>query len=261
MPGQVAARWAGWARSHANLPGPLHGASPIGGVPFLTDVLGANARLIVEAAFGADLSADPASWNWYDITGDVRQADGQRVDISPVGRGDETSTAQPAGCSFQLDNEAGDYTAYSSTSRWWPNVRRNTPIRVSVNLTGQAADTSVRFQGYANGFVPSWDISANLAVVSVSASGVSRRLGQGKGPVRSPLSVYTPTTSPVAYWPLDDGKDVTALHSAVSGVPDMDTPSLTTLTGGGDRRRPTSPRCASSPRSPARTGSPVPSWT
>lgn len=187
----VAPLVSAWGRRFPrSVAGPLSAAAPagvpLGGVPFCVDEFGGLARLIVEAAFGADLSVDPNSWNWHDITSDVRYADSGRVAISPMGRSDETSSAQPAGCAFVLDNDSGDYTAYRS-GRWHPHVRRNTPIRVRVNLTGQAADWNVRFQGYATGWTPSWDISAQVPVVSVQAQGITRRLSQGTSVVQSAL--------------------------------------------------------------------------
>jgi len=190
---------------------------PVGGVPFLAAKLGSSARLIVEAAFGADLTADPTTWTWHDITTDVRQADGQTISISPMGRSDETSTPQPAGCTFQLKNTSGSYSKTTS-SIWYPNVRRNTPIRVSVNLTGNTIDTDVRFQGYANGFTPGWDASGRFAIVTVSASGVSRRLGQGLAPTLSTLYRTTVgTASLVSYWPLEDGAKATQGSEVVAG--------------------------------------------
>lgn len=203
---RTAALWDEWVDDDLlgdALSGFTAAASPAGGVPFLTDMFGPGARLLVEAAFGADVtSTEPQSWNFYDITTDVRQADGQRVTISPMGRSDETAQAQPAGCAFQLDNTSGDYSK-NPLGRWYPYIRRNTPIRVRLYVGGQ---WSTRFQGYANGWVPSWDTSGNLAVVAVSASGILRRLQQGKSPLRSS---YTrgigSSASLVGFWPCEDG--------------------------------------------------------
>jgi hypothetical protein len=202
------------------------------GVPFLTGVFGPQAAIAVEAAFGADVTADPSSWNWYDITGDVRQADGGGISITPIGRADESSTAQPAGCGFELANDSGNYTAYSRGSRWWPNVRRNTPIRVRVNLTGLAGDWVIRFQGEVTGWTPSWDVSAALPVVTVAATGVTRRLSQGKTPLSSMRrSVDFGTVRPVAYWPLEDGRDVTVSYDVISSAPSVFGPPALTVNG------------------------------
>lgn len=114
------------------------------GVPF-TAILGAypDARLAVECAFGADLAAaDPGTWTWSDITADVMYENGG-VSISPMGRGDETSKAQPAGCQFRLFNTSGAYSKGLPSSPYFPNVRRNTPVRVSVQRVASPTFRSV----------------------------------------------------------------------------------------------------------------------
>ena len=191
------------------------GGSPAGGVPFLPDVLGdPGARIIVSAAFGADLKGNPALWNFVDITADVRQADGNRVNITPMGRSDEFSQAQPAGCGFQLDNTTGDYTANHPGSKWWPYVRRNTPVKVELYIYGLL---KLEYQGYANGWVPSWDTSGNVAVVTVSCSGILRRLNQGKSPLKSAMYRACVASNPVAYWSLEDAKNATQAASGLAG--------------------------------------------
>ncbi len=106
------------------------------GVPF-TRILAVEptARIAVEHAFGADLAAaDPGTWTWVDTTTDVMYAGGG-VGISPMGRGDEFAKAQPAGSKYQLLNTSGTYSKGLPSSPYWPNVRRNTPVRVSVQST------------------------------------------------------------------------------------------------------------------------------
>lgn len=196
-------------------------ADAVLGVPFCIDEFGSQARLAVEAAFGANIKGDPYFWTWYDITGDVRYADGGRVSITPMGRSDEASTANPAGCAFVLDNDTGDYTAYATESRWWPYVRRNTPIRVRINLTGLPADWAVRFEGYATGFTPSWDQSANVAVVGVSAQGITRRLQQGTTPLKAPLTRSIAALTPTAFWPCDDADGATQIGSGLTNGQSM----------------------------------------
>ena len=208
----VAARWAGWSRRSRNTPGPLQAAS-LAGVPFLRQSFGDSSRLLIEFAFGADLTADPDSWQWTDVTADVMFA-GNGVTISPMGRGDETSKSQPAGCKFKLYNATGDYST-GPASKFFPYVRRNTPTRVKVTLDG--VTWYIRFQGYANGFTPAWDTSGRVATVSVSASGVLRRLQQGDSPLNSPLWRATAALSPVAWWPLEEESSATQGESGVTG--------------------------------------------
>lgn len=208
----VAARWAGWQRLR-NIPGPLSGAS-LAGVP-LKRLLSAwpSARLVVEAAFGADLTGSAAAWPWTDITTDV-MFEGGPVSISPRGRSDETSKSQPAGCNFRLLNTSGDYGT-GPAGKWYPYVRRNTPIRVRVTLDGSSWYT--RFQGFANGFTPSWNTKGNVATVNVSASGALRRLDRRKTPLKSPLWRASEAAGPLAHWPMEEARGATQGESALSG--------------------------------------------
>lgn len=199
-------------------------------MPFCADVFGPDARIAVELAWGADLTADPATWSWTDVTTYVRQADGQKISISPMGRGDETSKSQPAGCSFEVDNTTGDFSRKNPAGRWWPNVRRNTPLRVRLTLDGSS--WSVRFQGQVNGFTPGWDTTANIAIVTVSASGKLRQLQQGKSPLKSPLYRAVTALTPVAHWSFEDGTDATQAGSAVTGVEPLTVFSGTATFGG-----------------------------
>lgn len=192
------------------------------GTPFMTDTLGklpgAEPRMVVELAWGADLSADPVTWTWTDITGDVR-ANG-RIESS-VGRGDEASTAQPASAALTLDNRDGLYSLGTQSPNW-PNVRRGTPVRVRVELTRDDG-WQTRFEGRANGFTPSWDLTGTDAVVKLSASGVRRRIAQGIAPLGSSMrrAIEVLDSGVVAYWPFEDGPKASSLAAATRGTPPM----------------------------------------
>ncbi|WP_410669130.1 hypothetical protein [Amycolatopsis sp. cmx-4-68] len=189
-------------------------------VAFLPAELGASARLAVEIAFGADLTdVDGSGWSWTDVTADVRQDPGI---TTSGGRSDEASTSQPANCSMVLDNATGAYSIGGGSAHY-PYVRRNVPVRVRVN-PGDGVYRVV-FQGYANGFTPGWTDTdhGRIPVVTLSASGVLRRLIQGKDPLRSALYRYFTITNsdhlvtPVEYWPLEEDKAATEAASAVDG--------------------------------------------
>lgn len=185
------------------------------GVPLLPDKLGPNARLLVEVAWGADLTADSAGWTWSDITTDVRMDPGVSTSL---GRGDEASASQPASCTFTLDNSSGDYSL-GGRSTHWPHVRQGTPVRVSVDL-GDGFGARVLFQGYADGWSPGWETTGGAATVEVQASGVLRRLAQGDSPVQSTMRRVLSTADHVlAYWPCEDGKAATQIASGVGGEP------------------------------------------
>jgi hypothetical protein len=215
------------------------------GSPFLDQIpdfaaVYPNARFFVEHAWGADVGGDPTAWSWTDVTADVQQSNGRKVDISPMGRSDAVQQAQPAGCSYLLDGTSGDYSL-GPQSRNFPNVKVNVPVRVSVNLTGFPNDTSVRFQGNAWSMPLEPDSTGNSVMVPVQAAGAIRRLETGTPPARSALerAVLAATgTVPVEYWKLSDGADATRFGSGVSGGHPMsifDTPSLASVAGpGGD---------------------------
>lgn len=180
------------------------------GVPLMPRVLD-GARLAVEIAWGADLTADPAGWSWADVTADVRQDPGI---ATSHGRGDEAATTQPATCTLRLDNSAARYSLGGHSPNW-PHVRRGVPVRVRVDPDG--AGLVVLFQGYADGFTPSWNLRGTVAEATLSASGTLRRLDQGAPALQSAIRRAL-TTQPdvVAYWPLEDGKNA-AQGAAVRG--------------------------------------------
>jgi hypothetical protein len=89
-----------------------------------------------------------------------------------------------------------------------------------------------RFVGQVAEIVPSWpdgDLEDDTAdtpgksVVSVTAAGTLRRLGQGSRPLGSPLRRQVLSAENLAYihayWPMEDGPDSTYLESASGGLP------------------------------------------
>ncbi|MDN5750257.1 MAG: hypothetical protein L0H64_17395 [Pseudonocardia sp.] len=193
----------------------LYGGSTAPGELLLPHVL-PGARLAVEIAWGADLAADPGTWVWADVTADVRQSGDDSIAIT-IGRADETSTAPPAQCTLTLDNTAGAYSLGGQSPNW-PNVRRNTPVRVRIDPG--SGTFQVAFQGYADGFTPAWNLTGTDATVALSASGVTRRMMQGASPVLSPIRrALTTSPSVVVYWPGEDGKAAEYVTPAVGEVP------------------------------------------
>lgn len=192
-------------------------AALVGGVPWLTGELGRRAKLGVEAAFGADLAADPASWTWTDITADVRHDPGISTSL---GRNDESSTSNPAEFTCVLTNTTGDYSK-GGRSRWWPYIRRNTPVRGRID-PGDGGGPRTVFFGGANGWTPGWDAATGkIPVVALSASGTLRRLAQGDAPIQSSYRRALTNNSTVqAYWPMEEGVS-SAFAPAVRGGTNM----------------------------------------
>lgn len=210
----VAPLSAAWSRRMANLPGPVQGASAPG-TPILVGQFGSDLRLAVEIAWGGSPQTDSASWSWTDITSDVQVAENGSVSIT-LGRADEASTTQPAQLSLTLDNRQNLYSQ-SALSPNWPNVRKNTPIRVRVIYQGVPY---TRFVGYVVGFTPKWDVTGNYAVVALTASGFLRVLGQRKTPTLScARQGFVGISGLVAYWPCEDGSLANQIAPATTNTP------------------------------------------
>lgn len=175
--------------------------------------------LIVEVAWGADLSAASSTWTWSDITGDVRQSDGHAIEIT-IGRADEASETQPAECRMLLDNRSGDY-GLGGQSVNYPYVRRNTPIRVRLYNSTYGSTVS-RFEGYAVGWEPDWDSTGTDATVALTAAGDLRRLAQNTAPgisaYRRAILDTATANGIVAYWPCEETGIVTGGFSPAVGT-------------------------------------------
>jgi hypothetical protein len=167
----------------------------------------------IEFAFGADLAANPATWTYQDRTADWLA---DRDLAATVGRADATSKAQPGSLSFWLKNPTGDYTKGNPFSQFWPNIRKNTPCRVTLDPgTGHTR----QYVMYVTKWLPRWtDNSGGQPLVQVVAAGVRRRLSQGDTPLRSPLYRAAAALSPLAHWSFEDDRDATSAGSVVPGV-------------------------------------------
>lgn len=172
-----------------------------------------DARLLVEIAFGADLTSSPTGWDWQEVTADVQVAGGAGIHMTR-GRSNEASDAQPATCTFRLNNASGDYSQ-GVQAFWWPYIRRGTPVHVQVDPDGLGFRQ--RFSGFADSFQPMWDDSGNSAWVEVTASGSLRRISQGNAPITSAMTRSTRVdTRVVAYWPLEEGRNATEFATGLA---------------------------------------------
>ncbi|WP_406462949.1 hypothetical protein OHB07_16130 [Streptomyces sp. NBC_00111] len=94
-------------------------------------------------------------------------------------------------------------------------------------LTGSdISKRQYRFHGEISSWPPRWDVSGKDVWVPVTASGPTRRMGQGKKALDSTLRRRIPSDpSLIAYWPMEDGQDAKAAYSPIPGVKPL------TLTG------------------------------
>ncbi|MFI6238333.1 SGNH/GDSL hydrolase family protein [Micromonospora sp. NPDC050795] len=157
----------------------------------------------VWAAFGANLSAGRTAWSWTDLSSRTR-AEPVRV---RAGLSAGARQASPTSGTLTLDSPDGALIPGNPLSIYFPNVDRGTPLLHRIRWAGIWYD---RLAGYADQwqpvFVPTTDGMDSF--VRVTASGILRRLSQGSKPARSAPARYIPTTSPVAYWTLEDGQSV-----------------------------------------------------
>lgn len=173
--------------------------------------------VVVEMAFGADLTADPSGWAWVDVGADL--TDGEELErlfdqqiVITRGRADESARVQPTSVSVMLDNTDGHLTPQHPMSKWWPNVVKGTPLRISVPRPGGGID--YRFTGQVGSIEPEWEFGEPGgtdpgAVVTVAASGILRSLARRNSPSRSALFRHwtAPDVASVAYWPMEGGTD------------------------------------------------------
>lgn len=122
-------------------------------------------------------------------------------------------TAEPDGWSVEVDDYA--FTEPGLVGQDVYLVVGNTnalPYVVSFDNYALCVD---RFTGYLDELPIHWQPGETDTYVDATASGITRRLQQGIAP-RSALERLLSRSSPIVYWPLEDGTDST---QAASGIP------------------------------------------
>ena len=165
----------------------------------------------VQIALGADLTASWLTWSWVDITAFVRYADG----ISTrTGRPDESSVVTPGRTTLTLDNRDGRFSRRNPTGPYYGLLSKNTPIWVQVDA---GSGFRTRVQHYVNEWPTRWDKSGNDSTVTITASGILRRLAQGQVLSSALRQAILGGPAPMAYWPLEEGSDAAAGASGIIG--------------------------------------------
>lgn len=132
------------------------------------------------------------------------------------GLAEESQEDTPGRAGLTFDNRDGSMNPGNPVSPLYGLVGRNTPLRISVDgdarLVGEVADwqprRSIEPVDTFTGRGDAWTV--------IEGAGILRRLGRGNKPLKSALHRAISTSGPVAYWPLDDGKNS---DSAASGIP------------------------------------------
>lgn len=167
----------------------------------------------VELALGADLTANPATWTWTNVTAYCYLRD-NGIQIQR-GRADEFTQTAPSVVTFTANNRDGRWSPRNPTGAWYGQLRLNTPVRVTVS-EGAASRRALAF---ISELPPRWDPSGNDMHVPVRADGFLRRLQQQTSPPQSALRRAFLATSPGAYWPGED--EAGATHLAQAAGPEV----------------------------------------
>ncbi|MDG4832435.1 hypothetical protein O7627_24450 [Solwaraspora sp. WMMD1047] len=101
------------------------------------------------------------------------------------------------------DSELGETSQVDTAGRTW--------------LIGAGAvvdDPAARIVAEVSEWPPEWDTSGRDVSVALTASGILRRLGQGRKPLRSPIYRNLVHRNPVAWWTCEDGGTATRMSTA-----------------------------------------------
>lgn len=142
---------------------------------------------------------------WVDLTSGGYVYTRDPVAIS-VGAPNEGQDADSCRCTVTINNRDGRFSPRNPRSPYFGLLGRNTPLRVMVLDVGSEHATVARFYGEVSTWPARWSVGGQDVWVPIEASGSLRRLGQGAAVLRSTPVRYLPGTSPIAYWPLEDGQ-------------------------------------------------------
>lgn len=166
----------------------------------------------IEWAYGADLTANPATWTWTD---ESNYALGSV--LAQWGAQDEGSQTQPTAVSFRLRNTDYRFTPRHPMGAHYPYVRQWTPIRISQNL---GAGFVQRFVVYIDEITPVWpDGTEAIAEVEVTARGALSRLGEELLSSAMRRSYDADVIQPIAYWPLEEAEESGLAYDVINGTP------------------------------------------
>lgn len=187
-----------FARARPNIPGPVtFPGTPLG--------------IRVMIALSADLTASWLTWNWYDITADIRWDDMLRI---RRWRRDEDVTVPGDEMEATLGNSGGKYSRRNANSALFGLLGQITPIWVQVNPGSGFAD---RYHGYVYNMPKRWKRGGD-PTVSIKCAGVMRLLATGKSQsaIERTMTGRTVTVSPIGQWLLEVGPKATALRDSVT---------------------------------------------
>src|SRR5688572_3515032 len=172
-------------------------------------------------AFGSNEYDDPTGLSFTQVApnpvddddpGDVLQA--ARISRGRIGDAAQTDRTL---IEFGLRDEGGKYSPRNATGEHYGELRRGTWVQVGL-------DGGFGSQPLATAAVPSWSPTRVGPGIDermpIRALGILNRISRDTialPPIRRAVEASTP----IAYWPLEDGVDATSAGSATSGVSPM----------------------------------------
>ncbi|MFJ7269433.1 hypothetical protein ACIQV3_22775 [Streptomyces sp. NPDC099050] len=86
---------------------------------------------------------------------------------------------------------------------------------------GELTSRRIRAVLEASAWSPRWSSGGLDVTTPVEAAGILRRLGQGDKALASTLRRRLPSMGPIAYWPMEDGRDALQASSPIPGCPPL----------------------------------------
>lgn len=126
----------------------------------------ANVR--AELAFGSGYATPEDDRVYTDVTTDVLVEPGINI---TRGRNDRQDVVQPSVCNLTLENNDGDYTPNKTTSPYYPDVKRSTPLRITYREPGVPGNLLTANQASMETSIADWAAGGSVPpVLSQSAT-------------------------------------------------------------------------------------------
>jgi len=173
---------------------------------------GSPAVVHLQMAFGADLTQDPSTWTWTEVTSYWEAS--QPVTVTD-GRSEGATQAESLTATLTVKCTDGVLMPDQPESPYWPYVAEGTPVWMTVDA-GAGAYSLIR--GYISALALVWPgRSEVLAWTQLTIRGVLDRLGRGATPLRLPLERAILRDTPVEYWALAEKAGVIQASPGVAG--------------------------------------------
>ena len=160
---------------------------------------------------------------WTDVSAYLLQRDNIQI---AGGRTARSDTAQPAQVTLTFKNGDGRFSPNNASGPYFPYLKRNVQLRVSVSDTSSSGNFYSGYRGWFEvaAWPPQSDISGNDVFVQVTANGPLRRIRKGGGKGSALTRYYASLTgglAPIAYWPGEEDPDTTIIGAGIDGGTNM----------------------------------------